>query len=507
MSLAAQTSRSRQTDRSPLEEAREPEGVEPLAPRVGPRIRRAGERSSDAYTWAYESLFMPAWERGIRRRDTLDHLSFLEIAQWMHPVAIEQLQLQELRALLRHAGRHVPYYRELFAKERFDPRGITSVADLAELPVLTRDIVRERYADLVDPASRGLSLKKGTSGSTGEPLKFEYSRESEAWRQATRIRGYRWAGYEPGAPTFYYWALVSRPPSGPKGWKLRLDRALKREVFVDSMVQNEAANLRAVELLRRHKPQVIVAYTQSTALFARFILDRGLRDWDDIPVICGAEAVLPGDRAAIAKAFGPGVFETYGSRETMLMAAECEAHDGMHLSEENLVVEVAPDPEQRESGVTEGSNAPGRSGPVIVTDLHNYAMPFIRYANGDLGTLRARQVCSCGRGLRKLARVDGRRADTMRAKDGTPIPGVVFHVLFSDARKEVVCQFQAVQRRAGDVILRVVPGQDWEQAAFDVYVERFRAYLQGLPLRVEICESIPPAANGKHRTVIVEKTR
>ena len=449
-----------------------------------------------AYASLYTHVLWPAWERLVKRRDTVDYLAFLESTQWLSEEKIAEYQAAQLRNLLVHAGEHVPYYRELFRKLGFDPRGVTSRKDVEELPLLTRDIVRERYADLLDPTSVGKNLKKGTSGSTGTPLKFEYSQESECWRQATRIRGYTWGGYQPGCPVFYYWAVVAAPAPGPKGLKIKLDRAMKRETFFDSMKQDEPARRQALDILRRTKPKVIVCYTQSCAQFARWILDNGLRDWDDIPVLCGAEAVLPADRAVLTKAFGPDVFETYGSRETMLMASECEAHDGMHLSEENLLLEVV-----------EGGRAvaPGVVGDVVVTDLHNYAMPFIRYANGDVAAMSDAKPCSCGRGLRKLAHVDGRRADTLIDKEGNQVPGIVFHVLFSDARKEVIKQFQAVQKVTGEVILRVVRGQDWSQPEFDAIVRRFAGYLRGLPFSVDLVDSIAPSSTGKMKTIIVER--
>jgi len=462
------------------------------------RPRDSRNSDLDLYAWACENVLSPAWER-VRRRPTLTHLDLLEQTQWLAPDIIESIQLEKLRALLTHARNHVPYYRELFRSVGFDPRGMRSREDIEIIPVLTKDIIRERYDDLVDPAHRGLNLKKGTSGSTGTPLKFEYCRSSYAWREATRIRGYRWAGYRVGSPTFYYWAQVHAPPEGAKGLKLRLDRALKRETFVDSMKQDEASMRAAVDLLRKAAPTTIVCYTQSCAQWARFIVDEGLRDWGDVPVICGAEAVLPADRAAIAKAFGPDIYETYGSRETMLMAAECCAHDGMHLSEENLLLEVA---------VGEGAKRAvkaGETGEVVVTDLHNYGMPFIRYVNGDLARMSSSDaICRCGRGLRKLDRVDGRRADTLRDGAGNPIPGIVFHVLFSDSRREVIKQFQAIQHKNGDITFKAVRGQDWDEAAFAKIMGRFREYLRGLNLKIEMCEAIPPASNGKRKTILVE---
>lgn len=453
-------------------------------------LRHLGDR---AYTALFDSLLWPVWERVIRRRETLDHLRYLEQSQWQDQ---EERQAEEVRALvslLSYAGRNVPYYRELFRAHRFEPRGVRSRADLAELPFLTREIIRERYHDLIDPAHRGKNLKKGTSGSTGTPLKFEYSMASECWRQAVKVRGYGWAGYRPGRKTFYYWAAVS---AATPTFKIRFDRLLRRETFLDSMRQDEDSRRAALEMLRRTRPEVIVCYTQSCAQFARWIVERGLRDWDDIPVICGAEAVLLADRAALAEAFGPEIFETYGSRETMLVAAECEAHAGMHLSEENLLVELTRDGR---------AVAPGETGDVAITDLHNLGMPMIRYLNGDLAVAGDPGRCACGRGLTRIARVDGRRADTMLDRDGNAVPGIVFHVLFSDARKELVRQFQAVQCAEGEVVLKVVRGRDFDEEAFRSVTHRFATYLRGLPFKVEFHESIlPHRRSGKIQTIVVE---
>jgi phenylacetate-CoA ligase len=457
---------------------------------------RSFRRACDwAYGAAFQAVFLPAWERGVRGRATLTHLASLEQSQWFGREELNQLEVRALRELLCYAGTNVPYYRELFQKVRFEPRGVRSRADLAELPLLTREIVRERYADLVDLQQRGKNIKKGTSGSTGKPLKFEYSRASECWRQAVKTRGYGWAGYRPGRRTFFYWAAVA---AGLPSLKVRVDRLLKRETFFDSMKQDEAARRAALDLLRRSRPEIIICYTQACAQFARWIADNNLRDWDDLPVICAAEAVLPADRAVLTRAFGPDIFESYGSRETMLMAAECEKHAGMHLSEENLLLELVRD------GKVLGA---GESGDVVVTDLHNYGMPMIRYVNGDVAVLAPEGRCGCGRALRRLERVEGRRADTMLDGAGNAVPGIVFHVLFSDARQEIVRQFQAVQNANGEVVLKVVRGRDFADDAFHQVTNRFSEYLRGLPFTIEFHDAIAPhQRSGKHQTIIVERS-
>ena len=452
--------------------------------------------SSAFYAWTYERVLFPGWQRGVRRRSTFELLSRLEATQWLPASELEALQLESLRALLRHAGARVPYYRELFRKIGFDPRGVRSRADLAELPILTRDVVRERYGDLISTLHRGKNIRKGTSGTTGEPLKFEYCNESESWRQALRLRAYRWAGYRLGLPTVHYWAQGATVRRGIGAVKEWVDRALRREVYVDAIRQDERSMRAAVELIRRFRPHVIVGYTQATALLSRFVIDQKLRDWGNIPVICGAEAVWPSDRASIARAFGPDVFETYGSRETMLIGAECEAHRGLHVSEENLVVEITCDGEPV---------ADGESGDVVITDLHNFGMPLIRYLNGDVAALSARplgeRACVCGRSLLRLERVDGRRADTLRDPSGAPIPGMVFIAMFAGPR-EIVRQFQVIQAPSGDVRLLVVPGNDWSEADFQGILGRLRPQLRGLMLESEVVDQIAVTSSGKRRPIV-----
>jgi hypothetical protein len=104
-------------------------------------------------------------------------------------------------------------------------------------------------------------------------------------------------------------------------------------------------------------------------------------------------------------------------------------------------------------------------------------------------------------------RVDGRRADTLKDSEGNAVPGIVLHVLLSDARREVIRQFQAVQRDTGDVILRVVRGREFSDDALAAITRRFEGYLRGLPVSVEFHEAIPPhVVSGKIKTIIVERT-
>jgi phenylacetate-CoA ligase len=162
-------------------------------------------------------------------------------------------------------------------------------------------------------------------------------------------------------------------------------------------------------------------------------------------------------------------------------------------SEENLVLEIA----------NEGrAVATGESGEILVTDLHNYGMPFLRYANGDVGTMAPEGPCTCGRSLRKIAHLDGRRVDTLRDAHGNPVPGMLFISLLQSEMQ--VRSFQVIQQKSGAIELRVVRGNHWDAARFDKVVARLTAYFRGLPVRVVFCERIAASALGKRRPIVVE---
>jgi phenylacetate-CoA ligase len=454
----------------------------------------AGETGRELYAWAYDRIFTGGWQRLAHGRPIGRYGALLERTQWLDPESLERFQVQALRELLRHAGDRVPYYREVFARTGFDPRDVRSRADLEALPMLTREIVRDRAADLVDPA-RGRTCTKDTSGTTGHPVRFESCYDSESWRTAMRLRAYGWAGYRQGMPALFYWGGVQAEVlHGLHGAKVRLDRALRREWYVDAGQRGDDAMERTARRIEQDRPHVVIGYTQALALFARWVNETGRRRWRDIPVLCGAEALLADDRVAIERAFGRYVYETYGSREVMLMSSDCGARQGMHLAEENVLLEVVRDGR----GV-----APGVSGEVLVTDLHNRAMPLIRYRNGDMATLAAPGRCSCGRSLRRLEKVDGRILDTLRDGQGRAIPGTVF-VWMMVGQEGVVRQYQLVQRRTGEATLKVVPGPQWSKERFAPTAARFASRLAGLPFEVVTVREIAPGQSGKLRPVVVE---
>jgi phenylacetate-CoA ligase len=183
----------------------------------------------------------------------------------------------------------------------------------------------------------------------------------------------------------------------------------------------------------------MVGYVSSLERFAEFVLRAKLQLPPIRAVIGAAEPLFEVTRATIESAMQAPVFNTYGSREFMSVAGECERHAGLHVNAENLLVET---------------ERPGSdSSEILVTDLHNHGMPFVRYRTGDAGRL-LNGTCACGRGLPMLGAIDGRVLDVLRSADGRTVPGEFFPHLLKDVPE--IVQFQVEQKTPAHIVITAV---------------------------------------------------
>jgi phenylacetate-CoA ligase len=363
----------------------------------------------DLYRPLLEKVLFPTFEAA-RGRPTVPLLQFLRGSEHWSLDALHELQVGLLRRLVRHAATHTAHYRALLADRGLLPEDFATVDDLRHLPLLDRDearrtldartaamprVVMEQAIDRTVPASV-------PAPGAAAPVMVRYNAEARHWHDASRLRSYGWAGYRVGMRTLHYWGEPAARGLLARG-KLALERRMKRDLYLDCVVRSEYALAEAVRRLQAFEPEVIIAYAAGAAALARHVNDNGLRTWRDIPVIIAAERLWPHDRNQIADAFGPA-FETYGSREVMLIGSECEAHDGLHTAMENLIVELVV----REPTGGVRAARPGEVGEVAITDLHNLACPMIRYITGDVAVARAESRCACGRGLASIEPLDGR---------------------------------------------------------------------------------------------------
>lgn len=437
----------------------------------------------------------PFYESVLCRRRTLAHLAELERTQWLSPAETRQRQVAALRAMLVHCGAHVPYYRRLFAEVGFDPAAVESLEQLAALPVLTRELIRQHHDELIDERIDPTTLVQyGTGGSTGSPLQFRISHEYYERRNAGQYRAYRWAGWDLGEKTLWIWGVrgaVTPRPDPP--WK-KLKKAAFQAAFRNVVrTVYQFSDERLAEYLafwNRWRPVCVVGYAFALYCLARYIQASGTRVAPVRGIILAAEGTTPEQRQTIAEAFGSPVHNTYGSMEVNLIAAECGAHVGLHENTDNLVVELTRD------GVPV---APGEEGEVTLTTLVHPAMPFVRYQIGDLARA-VPEPCPCGRGAPLLADVTGRTMDIVRTPEGHLVSGVWFNHTMLAVRE--VKRFQVVQRQVERLTMRLVPADGWgPEAAGRVETALRRALGERIAIDFEPVDEVELSASGKYRVI------
>jgi len=445
----------------------------------------------------YETLLRhvlwPVYEGGLRRRETPRHMHRYERDQWLAPAEVRALQFERLKRLLEWCWREVPYYRRRWTQAGIVPGDIRSLDDYAHLPVLTKADIRDNAEDIKATSLKDSLGYKATGGSTGEPLRFGFTRESNDRRVAVMWRGYGWAGSRMGRRTLFLWGGAVGQPSVAHRMKDRVYNAVFARRLLDSFHMSESSMADYADAIDDYRPEVVVGYVGPLVRLAEWLLANGRQVHRPASIIGAAEALHPFQREIIEKAFGAPAFNTYGCREFMLIASECEHRQGLHVNADHLLVETLD---------ADGMPIHAGSGEVAITDLFNYGMPFIRYVNGDMAT-HATNACPCGRGLPLLASVDGRKLDAIRTPAGHVLPGEFFPHMLKDVPG--LARFQLVQRRLDRLDLSIVRGRGFEDASLD-YIRREVARVLGdsAELHCHFVDDIPLTRSGKLRVTVSE---
>jgi phenylacetate-CoA ligase len=352
-------------------------------------------------------LLLPAYFRWTGQIVLREHRRFTK-TQFRAEEEIRRDQWRSLERMLRHAYEHNRFYRERFREEGATPDDIRSFSDFSRLPLLTKDDLRERSADLLSEGFEPQKLlRKRTGGSTGIPVHLYWDPPAVETKSALTMRHDEWAHFLVAAKKAALWGDVE-PRTTP--WRRMTGVLYDRTVYLDTLKMDERTTLEFVDSIRRTHTRLLFGHGHSIYFFARFLKEHGIRDVAFDGIISSAEMLPPEERRVVEEVFGDVVFDRYGCEEVGLVASECGAHDGMHVAAEGVYVEVLDGTEDE----------PGR---VVVTDLLNRATPLLRYDIGDLATTKA-GPCACGRGLPRIGGVTGRTSDMLYSPEGKRISGI-----------------------------------------------------------------------------------
>jgi phenylacetate-CoA ligase len=440
---------------------------------------------------AHSTIAWPAVP-GPRQAQLAALLFQLEESQWWTPAQHRDRQLVQAGALLEHAYRQLPFYRERLAQAGYLPGKALTPEVWARIPRLTRAELQEAGPALVSPQlpeGHGGTYEVSTSGSTGRPIKAVGTEVVQAIWSALTLREHLWHRRDFGGRLAAIRSLPGGVADYPKGaWSSNWGHSTqgifktgRADVLtIASHTEEQAA------WLQRRQPDYLLTYPSALRdllLYCRehAIALPGLREVRTL-----SELLDPQTRRLCREVWGLKIVDLYSTQEAGYLALQCPEQEHYHVQSEAGVVEVL-----NAAGQPCG---PGEVGEVVVTPLMNFAMPMIRYVVGDLAEVG--EPCPCGRGLPVLSRILGRTRDMLVYPDGRRAWAQMGSSKFTEIPQ--IRQYQIVQHAVDDIELKIVALRALTQSE----ETRLLGWMQdrcghAFPIRITYHQEIPRGPGGK----------
>ena len=417
-------------------------------------------------------------------------LKFLQESQYWDEDRIKTYQLKKIKKLVSHSYTNIPYYKKLFTDNHIHPQDIQSFEDFKKIPVLTKDMARAENQNLtVANVDDTKNVIKGlTGGTTGLSLNIYKDHHTRSFVWSAFYRWYDWMGINLGDPLLFIKGGIDTHSA--ENFINRLKDYFQNTVTLNFFdITNERLE-KITEGIILQQPVFLRGYVSTLILLAEYIQRNKIK----LPLLKAisttAEVLLPSYRAVLEKAFGCKIYDQYGCGECESIAFECSQHNGLHITMEHVYLEIHD----------ENGNDTAGEGKLIVTDLDNYAMPFIRYENGDMAKF-SDISCSCGVKHPLMESISGRIADCIVLKNGTKVFGQYFTMLLLDnldpETYAKVNKFQAFQEKAGQIEFRLESKSDINQSILSKLTDILSGDFS--PAKVIVMEKIPLEKSGKFR--------
>lgn len=421
----------------------------------------------------------------------------LEQSQWWSEAELREHQFQQLTALLSHCIEHVPYYRDMLGdKVRQQP---LTEEIWRTLPLLTRDTLQQVGTQLrakVIPASHGKLAVERTSGSTGKPIESLSTDITRFFWSVFTLREHLWHKRDLSRKLAV--ARFSRDervnsPHGHKtdNWGLATAGLLKSGEC--SLISIFTPIPELISWLQREEPDYLLTHPSVLQGLVLYCEEEGIKLPFLREVRTLSEALPDSLRELCKRVWGVKLVDIYSTVELGYLAFQCPMHDHYHVQSEGVLVEI----------LDEENNpcAPGEVGRVVVTNLHNYASPLIRYEVGDYAEVG--EACDCGRGLPVIKRILGRYRSLLTMPSGEkrwPKIGIM-----QLGKIAPVQQFQAIQKTLTDIECRLVMERPLREEERTKLVEHFHnKFGAAFSISIIEVESLQRSASGKYEEFISE---
>jgi phenylacetate-CoA ligase len=412
---------------------------------------------------------------------------YTEIKTLIDKEKLHKFQENALRNLLLHAYKNVPYYSRILKENQVIKNGNVDLSKFKNIPILTKEIIRNEKITSKEYSTRKWYYNT-SGGSTGEPISFIQDEQYERWfRASTDFYFKDMHGFDLGkAKQIQLWGDYEDLFQGKINLKEKIYNLLANILILNTLTLSEKNLNDYIKTINSYKPDLILGYATSLYELSLYAEKRKLKLFTPKIVVSSAELLRDDMRKKIENVFGMKIYNFYGSREVASLAGECK--DGlMHIFSFNNLIEILDE-----------NNRPvkdGEEGKIIVTNLHNYSMPLIRYEIGDIAILGPK-ICSCGNITPSLKKVIGRITDQFVREDGSKFSGLAFTLHFT---KDWIKMFQVIQEDFKKIKILIVKKNNANEADMKEIESKLR-FLLGTDCKIEwnFVDHIPKTKRGKH---------
>lgn len=407
--------------------------------------------------------------------------------QWYSVKEMREYQLIKLRKLICHCYNNVPYYKEYMDDRNIKIDDIKSIDDLKLFPVLTKEIIKANYEKFIPVNIKEIKGVKTsqTGGTTGNILykRSDANTRSSIWGSYKRFQN-NWMGVGDRDLKLVLMGGHVVKQGVINVLKKYLLCYLEKEKVFDVYNTTEENYLKMKDVLRKYKFAWLRGYPQFIFSLAQRLKNEGL-EFNIKAISTTAEPLTLEHRKLFKEVFHAEVFDQYGCGEIGGIAYECEEHNGLHVTEERVILEI------------------NENNEAIITDLDNYSMPFIRYWNADQVIL-SKKICTCGRKSMLIKEVLGRTCDYIIGLNGEFLHWAYFWHLFFDsnvAKERNLRKFQIVQTTSCKLILRIV-ADEFSNEERSFFIENIQQRLGKMNIEFSFEDDIKLSETGKYRPVI-----
>ncbi|MEF8879509.1 MAG: hypothetical protein V5A64_03850 [Candidatus Thermoplasmatota archaeon] len=423
------------------------------------------------------------------------YLKELEKSQFYSKDEIEKIQNKRLEFLIKHSYENIPYFHDLFKKNNLKSSDIKTYDDLVKVPIQRRDSVKNNLDGLVSKSSKkGRLMKDFTSGATtGERLRIYRDRDTINRAIAAEIRAYKWYSIDYLNEKFYYLLGADYDIEWEKKFWKKLKYYFSKTIKL-SPIQLDTDNFEVfLSKMKKYDRRVLYGTASGTCRLIKALKARNEKV--DIDIFLNTDnLLLKQQRSFIKDFFDCEVYDIYGTSEVWAVAFECPEHNGYHLTSENVIMEIVDDNNERVN--------PGERGHILLTDLTNYVMPFIRYDIGDIGVL-SDEVCQCGRSLHLMKPEHNlpvyRNNQYLLSLNGEKVFLPELSFILNNFKK--VSNFQIIQKDVKDIELKLVKEEGYDSDYKDYIKSNLIGKLGDVEITFDYVDDISPNRNGKHKYI------